>query len=55
MEIMTNNVVLMFSPNNKKIPYEQREPDLTVIRLSSVGSHVFIVHKFLIQLCMDQA
>ena len=35
-----NNVVLMFSSANEKTPYEQREPDRTVIRLSSVGSHV---------------
>ena len=45
---MTNNVVLMFSPTHEKTPYEQREPDRTVIWLSSVGSHVLIVHKFLI-------
>ena len=40
MEIMTNNYVLMFSPTDEKTPYEQSEPDLTVIPLSSVGSHV---------------
>ena len=35
MEVMTNNVELMpFSPTYEKTPYEQREPDRTVIRLS---------------------
>ena len=38
--MMTNNYVLMFSPTDEKTPHEQREPDLMVIRLNSVGSHM---------------
>ena len=33
---MKNNVVLLFSLTDEKTPFEQREPDRTVI--SSVGS-----------------
>ena len=45
MEIMINNVVLMFSPTDEKTPYEQGE-NRTVRTVQSVAARS-MVHKFL--------
>ena len=45
MEIMINNVVLMFSPTDEKTPYEQGE-NRTVRTVQSVVARS-MVHKFL--------
>ena len=42
MEIMINNVVLMFSPTDEKTPYEQGE-NRTVILFSCARSTVKII------------